>query len=95
MIYQQLENALAQLQEARTRYEFELEGMPDGKLVHVKAADGALRFCLAEGEGRSRGGHGMLRLRPFARRFGPRPVLPSTRTHAPSYPQCDFSRFSA
>ncbi|WP_101722420.1 hypothetical protein [Eggerthella timonensis] len=40
MIFQQLESALAQLQEARARYMFELEEMPDGKLVHVKAADG-------------------------------------------------------
>ena len=40
MIFQQLESALAQLQEARARYGFELEEMPDGKLVHVKAADG-------------------------------------------------------
>lgn len=57
MIYQQLENALAQLQEARTRYEFELEGMPDGKLVHVKAADGERYYVeVRDGERPSRRG---------------------------------------
>lgn len=57
MICQQLENALAQLQEARTRYEFELEGMPDGKLVHVKAADGERYYVeVRDGERPSRRG---------------------------------------
>lgn len=57
MIYQQLESVLAQLQEARTRYEFELEGMPDGKLVHVKAADGERYYVeVRDGERPSRRG---------------------------------------
>ena len=57
MIYQQLESVLAQLQEARTRYEFELEGMPDGKLVHAKAADGERYYVeVRDGERPSRRG---------------------------------------